>query len=120
MQKTVQEENPSYVVVAIDPVNFKKPCAEKLEGVSTVFKSNPPDLKGEKCLARSYLAITASVVNPRVYGVCYTNWFSYKTADFISQNREIQRAIRVMHWVSRINGFALSWIRVAMTKMCLP
>jgi len=98
-QKTVQEECPKYVVVAIDPVNFEKPYTKKLEGVSTVYKSTPPNLDGEKRLAKGYPAITASVVNTRVPGICYANWFSYKTADFISQNREIQRAIRTTRWV---------------------
>ena len=46
-QKTVQEENPNYVVVAIDPVNFEKPYTKKLEGVSTVYKSTPPNLDGK-------------------------------------------------------------------------
>jgi hypothetical protein len=98
-QKTVQAENPTYVVVAIDRVNFEKPYTKKLEGISTVYKSTPPNLDGEKRLAKGYPAITASVVNTRVPGICYANWFSYKTADFISQNREIQRAIRTTRWV---------------------
>jgi hypothetical protein len=98
-QRTVREEDPGYVVVAIDPVNFEKPYTHKLEGVSTVSKSTPPDLDGEKRLAKGYPAITASVVNTRVPGICYANWFSYQTADFISQNREIQRAIRTTRWV---------------------
>jgi hypothetical protein len=98
-QKSVQEENPDYVVVAIDPVNFEKPYTKKLEGVSTVYKSTPPNLDGEKRLAKGYPAITASVVNTRVPGICYVNWYSYKTADFISQNREVQRAIRTTRWV---------------------
>ena len=93
-QRIVEEEAPAYVVVAIDPVNFEKPYTQKLEGVSTVYKSTPPNLDGEKRLARGYPAITASVVSTQVPGICYANWFSYKTADFISQNREIQRAIR--------------------------
>jgi len=98
-QKTVEQEAPAYVVVAIDPVNFEKPYTQKLEGVSTVYKSTPPNLDGEQRLARGYPAITASVVNTQVPGICYANWFSYKTADFISQNREIQRAIRTTRWV---------------------
>jgi hypothetical protein len=98
-QKTVEQEAPAYVVVAIDPVNFEKPYTQKLEGVSTVYKSTPPNLDGEKRLAKGYPAITASVVNTQVLGICYANWFSYKTDDFISQNREIQRAIRTTRWV---------------------
>lgn len=98
-QQTVAQEAPAYVVVAIDPVNFEKPYTHALEGVSTVYKSTPPTLEGGKRLARGYPAITASVVNTQVPGVCYANWFSYQTADFISQPREIQCAIRTTRWV---------------------
>jgi hypothetical protein len=98
-QNTVAQEAPAYVVVAIDPVNLEKPYTHALEGVSTVYKSTPPSLEGGKRLARGYPAITASVVNTQVPGLCYANWFSYQTEDFISQNREIQRAIRTTRWV---------------------
>jgi len=47
-QRTVVEQEPSYLVVALDPVNFEKPYTEKLEGVSTVMKSTPPPPKGQK------------------------------------------------------------------------
>jgi hypothetical protein len=98
-QRTVREEHPDYLVVALDPVNFEKPYTKKLEGVSTVYKSTPPDLKGEARLARGYPAMTATVVNTRVPAISYANWFSYQTADFLSQNREIQRSIRTTRWV---------------------
>ena len=98
-QRTVREEHPEYLVVALDPVNFEKPYTKKLEGVSTVHKSTPPDLNGEARLARGYPAMTATVVNTRVPAISYANWFSYKTADFLSQNREIQRSIRMTRWV---------------------
>jgi len=91
-QANVRQEQPGYLVVAIDPVNFEKPYTEKLEGVSTVYKSTPPDVNGKKRLAHGYPAITATVVNTRVPGTCYANWFSYQI-DFISQNTEIQQAI---------------------------
>lgn len=91
-QASVVQEQPGYLVVAVDPVNFEKPYTEKLEGVSTVYKSTPPDVDGKKRLAHGYPAITATVVNTRVPGVCYANWFSYQL-DFISQNTEIQQAI---------------------------
>ena len=92
-QRTVREEHPEYLVVALDPVNFEKPYTKKLEGVSTVHKSTPPDLNGEARLARGYPAMTATVVNTRVPAISYANWFSYKTADFLSQNWKIQRSI---------------------------
>jgi hypothetical protein len=91
----VEEEKPNKrLVVALDPVNFEKPYTHKLEGVSTVYKSTPPDRHGKARLARGYPAITASVVNTRVPATTYANWFSYTTEEFISENREIYCAIR--------------------------
>lgn len=98
-QRTVAAEDPGYLVVALDPVNFEKPYTKKLEGVSTVHKSTPPDLKGEARLARGYPATTATVVNTIVPALSYLNWFSYKTSDFLSENREIHRSIRTTRWV---------------------
>jgi len=95
-QRTVAEHEPSYLVVAVDPVNFEKPYTKALEGVSTVMKSTPPPPKGQKNrLTPGYPAITATVVNLPEPVITYANWFSYKTADFVSENREIYRAIRI-------------------------
>lgn len=91
-QQVVEEENPAYLVVAVDPVNFEKPYAEAIEGVSVVHKATPPGLDGKARLAHGYPAITATVVNTKVPVTTYANWFSYMTADFISQNREIERS----------------------------
>lgn len=91
-QARVKEADPAYVVVALDPVNFEKPYTTALEGVSTVYKSTPPQLNGQARLARGYPAMTATVVNTPVPATTYANWFSY-TADFISQNWEINQAI---------------------------
>jgi len=91
---TVAQEQPPYVVVAIDPVNFEKPYTHALEGVSTVRKSTPPPLRGKARLTRGYPAITASVVNTRVPATTYANWFSYKVG-FRSENWEIKRALRM-------------------------
>ena len=98
-RRTVAEENLDYLVVALDPVNFEKPYTKKLDGVSTVHKSTPPNLEGEARLAHGYPAMTATVVNTAVPALSYANWFSYQTTDFISQNREIQRSIRTTRWV---------------------
>ena len=81
-----------YLVVAIDPVNLEKPYTEKLEGVSTVYKSTPPDRNGKPRLTKGYPCITATVVNSRIPATTYANWFSY-TTDFMSENVEIQHAI---------------------------
>ena len=95
-KSNVDKASPEYLVIAIDPVNFEKPYTEKLEGVSTVYKSTPPDLKGEARLATGYPSITASVVNTPIPATTYANWFSY-TTDFRSEKIEIQRAIDATH-----------------------
>ncbi len=95
-QHTVAHEQPPYLVIAVDPVNFEKPYTHHLEGVSTVHKSTPPDRYGKARLARGYPAITATIVNTRVPATTYANWFSY-TLDFLSQNHEIRCAIRQSH-----------------------
>jgi hypothetical protein len=94
-QRTVAEQAPSHLVVALDPVNFETPYTKKLEGVSTVMKSTPPGPKGQKRLIPGYPAMTATVVNLPEPVVTYANWFSYVTEDFISENREIYRSIRI-------------------------
>ncbi len=91
-QKVVERENPDSLVVAVDPVNFEKPYTKALEGVSVVHKATPPDLTGHARLARGYPAITATIVNTRVPVTSYANWFSYQTADFLSQNKEVEQA----------------------------
>ena len=94
-QTAVAAQRPAYLVVAVDPVHFEKPYTQHLEGVSTVHKSTPPDLNGDARLAHGYPAITATIVNLKQPAVSYANWFSYVTADFLSQNREVERAFRV-------------------------
>jgi hypothetical protein len=96
-QVAVAAQASEYLVVAVDPVNFEKPYTHVLEGVSTVMKSTPPSLTGEKRLTRGYPAITATLVNLAQPAVSYANWFSYVTEDFLSQNREIYRALRISH-----------------------
>jgi hypothetical protein len=88
----VAGEKPEFLVVAVDPVNFEKPCSKSLEGVSVVHKATPPDLHGQARLAHGYPAITATLVNTKVPVTRYANWFSYLTIDFLSQNKEIEQA----------------------------
>lgn len=91
-QTMVEQETPDYLVVAVDPVNFEKPYIKAIEGVSVVHKATPPGLDGKARLVHGYPAITATVVNTKVPVTSYANWFSYTTADFISQNKEIEQA----------------------------
>jgi hypothetical protein len=94
-QRVVAHHAPARLLVALDPVNFEKPYTKALEGVCTVMKSTPPGPKGEKRLTPGYPAMTATVVNLPEPVVTYANWFSYQSADFVSENREIYRAIRI-------------------------
>lgn len=91
-QQVVAAEQPEYLVVAVDPVNFEKPYAEVVEGVSVVHKATPPAVDGKARLTHGYPAITATIVNTKIPVTSYANWFSYKTDDFISQNKEIEQA----------------------------
>jgi hypothetical protein len=93
-QDTIARHMPSQLLVALDPVNFEKPYTRKLEGVSTVLKSTPPGEHGKKRLTPGYPAMTATVVNLPEPAITYASWFSYRTADFVSENIEIRRAIR--------------------------
>lgn len=92
-QANVMRANPEYLVIAIDPVNFEKPYTKRLEGVSTVYKSTPPDINGKARLTPGYPSITAAVVNTPIPATSYANWFSYETG-FLSENIEIQHAIQ--------------------------
>jgi len=65
-QQVVERENPDYLVVAVDPVNFEKPYTHALEGISLIHKATPPDLRGQARIAHGYPAITATVVNTKV------------------------------------------------------
>jgi hypothetical protein len=94
-QRTVREAGVETLIVAIDPVQLEKPYARRVEGVSKVHKSTPPDLKGEARVTWGYPAITATVVNLAQPATTYAHWFSYQAETFLSQNREIQRAVRM-------------------------
>jgi len=89
-RQCVEQGQVDYLVVAVDPVNFEKPYTEKLEGVSIVHKSTPPDCNGKARLTPGYPSITAVVVNTRIPATTYARWFSYAT-DFVSENVEIQK-----------------------------
>lgn len=94
-QQVVAEQAPAYLVIAVDPVNFEKPYTKESEGVSLVHKSTPPALNGAARITPGYPAITATIVNLKQPATTYANWFSYETPDFLSANREIERAFRL-------------------------
>ena len=94
-QSVVAAQRPDYLVIAVDPVNMEKPYTRKLEGVSRVMKDTPPCLGHPKRITRGYPVITATIVNLAQPCTTYANWFSYETTEFISQNREVERAFRI-------------------------
>lgn len=94
-QRTVATPPAEYVVIAVDPVNFEKPYTYELEGVSRVMKETPPCLGHPKRVTRGFPVITATIVNWPQPATTYARWFSYETPEFLSQNREIERAFRV-------------------------
>jgi hypothetical protein len=65
-QQVVAEEQPDYLVIAIDPVNFEKPYTYELEGVSVVRKSTPPNLQGQARLTRHQLCELVFLSNGRL------------------------------------------------------
>lgn len=89
--QVVAREKLTYLVAAVDPVNFEKPYVKASEGASIVHKATPPDLSGQARLAHGYPAITATIVNSSIPVTSYANWFSYEI-DFISQSYEIAQA----------------------------
>ncbi len=94
-QRAVAAQQPDHLVIAIDPVNMEKPYTHELEGVSRVVKDTPPCLGHPKRVTRGFPVITATIVNLMQPATTYARWFSYETSDFISQNREIERAFRI-------------------------
>ena len=93
-QAAVAALQPAYLVIAIDPVNFEKPYTYELEGIDRVIKSTPPSLDHAQRVTRGYPAITATVVNLPQPATTYAQWFSTRSAEYISLNREIERSLR--------------------------
>lgn len=89
------------IVIAFDPVNFEQPYAEKMEHLSTVWKSTPPGSlpKRETRLTHGYPALIAQTVNLDQPTLPYARWFSYDSPDFVSENIEIQRGVRTIRTV---------------------
>jgi hypothetical protein len=100
-RQVVEDSDVERVIVALDPVNFEKAYAERIEGISTVYKSTPPgSLPGQDArLTKGYPALLAYIVNLPQPAIPYARLFSYTTPDFVSENREIVRAMRTIRTV---------------------
>jgi len=100
-QRVVAGSDKERVIVALDPVNFEKAYAEKIEGISTVRKSTPPGTlpKQDARLTKGYPALMAYIVNLPQPAILYARLFSYTRPEFLSENREIERAMRTIRLV---------------------
>jgi hypothetical protein len=89
------------VIVALDPVNFEKAYAKSIEGLSTVRKSTPPGSlpRQEGRLTKGYPAVIGYVVNLPDPAVLYVRLFSYMLQEFLSENRELVRAMRTIRTI---------------------
>lgn len=117
-RQVVERENPEYLVVAVDPVNFEKPYTKVLEGVSVVHKATPPDLTGHSRLAHGYPAITATIVNTKV-----------PVMPIGFRIRPLILSVRIKRWnkhlrrpvdCTRVERYVLWVILGWMTKKCSP
>jgi hypothetical protein len=100
-RQVVEDSDVDRVIVALDPVNFEKAYAERIEGISTVYKSTPPGSlpRQDARLTKGYPALLAYIVNLPQPAISYARLFSYTTADFLSENRELVRAMRTIRTV---------------------
>jgi len=100
-RQIVEDSDVDRVIVALDPVNLEKAYAERIEGISTVYKSTPPGSlpRREGRLTKGYPALLAYIVNLSQPAISYARLFSYTTPDFLSENRELVRAMRTIRVV---------------------
>ena len=99
--RVVEASDKERVVVALDPVNFEKAYAKKIEGISTVRKSTPPGTlpRQEARLTKGYPALLAYIVNLPQPAIPYARLFSYTMPEFRSENLELVRAMRTIRTV---------------------
>jgi len=100
-RRVVEASDKERVVVALDPVNFEKAYAKKIEGISTVRKSTPPGTlpRQDARLTKGYPALMAYIVNLPQPAIPYARLFSYTMPEFLSENRGIERAMRTVRLV---------------------
>lgn len=97
-RRVVEASAVERVLIALDPVNFEKAYAKRIEGISTVYKSTPPGSvpSQDARLTKGYPALICYTLNLPQPAIAYARLFSYTTADFRSENREIVRAMRTL------------------------
>ncbi len=97
-RRVIQDAHAERVIIALDPVNFEQPYAQKQEHLSEVWKSTPPGSLPERKsrITHGYPAVIAQTVNLAEPALPYAHWFSYTSPEFLSENREMERAVRTM------------------------
>jgi hypothetical protein len=100
-RSVVESSDVKRVLIALDPVNFEKAYAKRIEGISTVYKSTPPGSvpRQEARLTKGYPALICYTLNLPQPAIPYARLFSYQTPDFRSENLEIVRAMRTVRTV---------------------
>jgi len=88
-----EHTHPNQVGVALDMVNFEPVYARQVEGLSPVRKATPPGPEGKARLTSGFPTVLCEMVNLLQPAIPYAPFFWYTTPDFLSQNREVQRAI---------------------------
>jgi hypothetical protein len=97
----VEDSDVERVIVALDPINLEKAYAERIEGISTVYKSTPPGSlpRRDARLTKGYPALLAYIVNLPQPAISYARLFSYTMPEFRSENQELVRAMRTIRTV---------------------
>lgn len=97
-RQVVEASDVDRVIVALDPINFEKAYARRIEGISTVRKCTPPGTlpRQDARLTKGYPALMAYTVNLPQPAIPYARLFSYTMPEFLSENREIERAMRTI------------------------
>jgi hypothetical protein len=122
-RELVNAAPPPVVPVVMDGVNWEKPYARTMPGLSTIRKSavpnrrrsrpptvrkdGKPQSKRDTELTRGFPALACVALTKTLPALCFAHLFSYVT-DFVSINREVLRAIRTTRTVLR--GYPIRFI----------
>ncbi len=107
-RRVVEQAKVEQVIVALDMVNFEQAYAEQVEGISPVHKATPPGPDGKARLTSGFPTVLCDIIKLPQPAIPYAHCFSYTTDDFLSQNLEVQRAIRETGAVTK--GYAVCFV----------
>jgi hypothetical protein len=80
----VARAHPTVVPVVIDGVNFEKPYARKMPGLSTIHKDAAPNRQHTQKLTRGFPALACVTFVDGVPALTFAHLFSYTTSAFVS------------------------------------